>query len=142
MTGAAHLGRVRARRWRVLVVHRQYLVTAVATRAAGRGDKPGKQQRPAVFALHVILQWCFRRVVAGTALFDLVDGRDLAVGLFDLANRVRITMAVEAPGLAFVNAAANCPDYASMAVAAAVFVGQRFDAALVALVDDVRMAFI
>jgi hypothetical protein len=79
--------------------------------------------------------------VTRAALAYLVDGRDLAVGFLDLANCMRVAMAVDTRGLAIMNTAADRSHCPAMAVAAAVFVGQRFHATLVALVNNVRMAF-
>ncbi len=79
--------------------------------------------------------------MAGTALVYLVDRRDPAVVLFNLSDRVRVAMTVEAGGLSGVDTAADRPQLAAVTVAAAVLIGQRLHAALVAPVRDVRMAF-
>ena len=52
---------------------------------------------------------------------------------------MRITVAVDARSLVLVDTAADRPQLATVALAAAVCVGQRLDAALVTLVHDVRM---
>ena len=82
-----------------------------------------------------------RVVVARTTLVDLIDRRDAAVGLFDLENRVRIAVAIDARGLAVVDAAAERPYGTAVALAAACLVRQRLHATFVALVDNVRMTF-
>jgi hypothetical protein len=77
--------------------------------------------------------------VTRAALAYLVDGRDLAVGFLDLANRMGVTVAVEARGLPRVDTTADRTQLATVTVAATVFVGQRLHTTLVALVHDVRM---
>ena len=79
-------------------------------------------------------------IVARAALVDLVYRGNPAIGLFDLANIMGVAVTVDARGLATMNAAADSPHGASVAIAAAVFVCQRLYASLVALVRDVRMA--
>ena len=52
---------------------------------------------------------------------------------------MRVAVAIDASSLVLVDAATDRPQFTAVAVAAAVFVGQRLDATLVALVRDIRV---
>lgn len=92
-----------------------------------------------MLALDKLLQRRLRIIVARSALVDLVDRRNPAIMLLDLANRMRVAVAVDARSLVLVNAAADRSQFSAVTVAAAVCVGQRLDTPLVTLVRDVRV---
>ena len=81
-----------------------------------------------------------RLVVTRAALPNLVDGGHGGSKVVRLANFVRCAMAVDAARLVLMHAAADRPQNRAVTLSAAVLVGQRLQAALVTLVDDVRVA--
>ncbi len=139
VTSAAHLRRVGVRHRSIRIVDREDLVTAVAARAARRGDQAGNQQGATVLAGDEILQRRFGRIMTCAALVDLVDRGNPAIAFIDPANRVRVAVAIDACRLFLVDAPADRAQFAAVAVTAAVLIGQRLHATLVALVYDVRM---
>ena len=141
VAGATHLGRILVRRRGPALVHLHDAMIAMAVAAAGRRNEAGQKQRLAVLTGQAVLDQFGRIVVATATVLDLVDRRNRRSEVIRRPDIVRSAVAVGARRLAAMCAAAQRAQYGRMAFGTGRLVRQGFDAALVAAVGYVRMAF-